>query len=387
MIELATIAYLAGIALALLSVDSYFNTDTARVMVHVHPGAQPAGYSEVIAARVIDHELRRIFEENSIARIPNIRIQSENSLITTIAKAARVEQLQAGMQHFLRLDPLIINVVIYPAPSSETAVVLHSFGSRPSGSVFDIMVPGVIGDTRASLHSLAIEIALTVDPYHAQLHQFREITSDAAMARYRSGYTPYLHDDQRQAILNFERRLSMVLETTNPEDAVRVASQFNLLGVVRWWGGDMAGAEAAFRRSHDLDTGLAAATLNLSWVLLARGNALQGSSALQAARHSLNSNPSAARETLSSIHWATTALYAQHGGRYVAAQQAWNESCGQGARPEINAIYLRFRSAATPPASRCLRHSLLPQQLQNFYKMKELLATELIMFAPQIRRD
>lgn len=43
MFELTTIACLAGLTLALLDAGSYFNADTARFEVHVHPDDQPFG--------------------------------------------------------------------------------------------------------------------------------------------------------------------------------------------------------------------------------------------------------------------------------------------------------------------------------------------------------
>ena len=281
MFELTTIAYIAGITLALLGADSYFSADTARFEVHVHPGAEPAGYTEVVAARMIDHELRRIFDvsASSVMRNPHIRIQSAHSLVSVIAKAARVDQLQYAMQDLLRLDPLTIRVAIYPPPSPEAGVVLHAFGSRPSGDTFDIAVPGIPGDVRASLRAIAAATALEVDPYHALLQEFRDIVSEASVALYRTGYVPGPPEDNRQAMLNFGRRLRHVLQAASPADAIRSAREFNLLGVVRWWLGDRAGAEAAFRRAIELDADTAAAHLNLSWLLLAQGDPALASSA------------------------------------------------------------------------------------------------------------
>lgn len=387
MFELTTIAYLAGMTLALLGADSYLNADTARFEVHVHPGAQPAGYTEVVAARMIDHELRRIFDASSVMRVPHVRIQSDNSFVSVVAKAVRVDQLQYAVQDLLRLDPLTIRVAIYPPPSPEAGVVLHAFGSRPSGDTFDITVPGVRGDARASLHAIAAATALAVDPYHTRLQEFRDITSDAGVALYRAGYTPNFPDDKRQAILSFERRLSDALQAASPADAVRAAPEFNLLGVARWWAGDRAGAEAAFRRAIDLNTDTAAAHLNLAWVLLARGDTVPASTAMQAARRGLSIGTSTARETLTSAHRAKMAVLAQYDGRHAAAHQAWNEMCGRGVQPAFVSIYLSFRSAATPAASRCSRALGASWQSANMYEAKQLLSSELIMFAPQTRRD
>jgi hypothetical protein len=387
MLELTTVAYLAGMTLALLGADSYFNADTARFEVHVHPGAQPAGYTEVVATRIIDHELRRIFDASSVMRVPHVRIQSDNSLVSVIAKAARVDQLQYAMQDLLRIDPLSIRVAIYPPPSPDAGVVLHAFGSRPSGDTFDIAVPGVRGDARASLRAIAAATALVIDPYHTRLQEFRVITSDASIALYRAGYTPNLPDEKREAIQDFERRLRDALQAASPADAVRAAPDFNLLGVARWWLGDTAGAEAAFRRAIDLDADTAAAHLNLSWVLSARGDVRLASHAMQAVQRGVSASQSTARQTLTSAHQAQTAILAQADGRHEAARRAWNEMCGRGMQPAFISIYLNFRSTATPAASRCARALGAGWQNAALYEAKELLASELIVFAPRRGRD
>lgn len=387
MFELTTIVYLAGMTLAVLGADSYFNADTARFEVHVHPGAQPAGYTEVVATRIIDHELRRIFDARSVMRVPHVRIQSDNSLVSVVAKAARVDQLQYAMQDLLRLDPLSIRVAIHPPPSPEAGVVLHAFGSRPSGDAFDIAVPGVRGDARASLRALAAATALEIDPYHTRLQEFRDITSDAAVALYRAGYAPILPDDKREPLQRFERRLTDALQAASPADAVRAAPEFNLLGVTRWWLGDTAGAETAFRRAVDLDTDVAAAHLNLSWMFLARGDTTAASAAMQAARRGLSHGTSTARETLTLAYRANMAVGAQIDGRHTAAQQAWNDMCGRGVQPAFISAYLNFRSPATPTASRCTRALGAGWQSASMYEAKQLLAAELIMFAPRAARN
>ena len=385
MIEIATVLYLAGISLALVGADSYFQADTTRIEVTVHPAAQASGYTDAVASRYFDHELRRIFDVSSVMLVPHIRIQSDQSLISVIAKSARVDQLQYAMQDVLKLDPMMIRLVVYPPVPTRQHVVLQAFGSRPSGETFDVSVDGVPGDPRASLRAIASATALAVDPYHSRLQDFRNLTADAPLEAFRSGAPQSLPEDDWEALRDFERRLAEALRTAPPSDALRSAPQFNLLGVTRWWLGDTNGAETAFLRSSALNGSLVTPRLNLAWALLARGDDAGALAVIGTVRPLLrdrigNSN---ARQTLTLAYRATTATAEQLAGRHTAARQAWNEVCGRGVQPVFVALYVGMRSTSGQAAERCEAHARGMLKDEDLYEAIGMLSSELLIFAPR----
>ena len=385
MIEITTILYLAGMSLALLGADSYFQADTTRVEVTVHPGAQASGYTDTVAARYFDHELRRIFDVSSVMRVPHIRIQSDQSLISVAAKAARVDQLQYAMQDFLQLDPMMIRLVVYPPVPTRQHVVLQAFGSRPSGETFDVSVDGVPGDPRASIRAIANATALAVDPYHTRLQEFRNLTSDAPLEVFRSRATQSLPEDRKEALRDFERRLAEAVNTAAPSDSPRTAPQLNLLGVTRWWLGDTRGAETAFRRSFELDARLVTPRINLAWTLLEQGDDAAAFALMEAARTRLRDRigNSHSRQTLHLAYRATTATAAQLAGNHRGARQAWNEVCGTGVPPAFVALYVGTRSTSGQPAERCETAARAIRREEDLYQAMSMLSSELLIFAPR----
>lgn len=385
MIEIATILYLAGMSLALVGVDGYFSADTTRIEVTVHPAAQASGYTDEVAARYFDHELRRIFDVRSVMQVPHIRIQTDQSLISVIAKATRVDKLQYAMQDLLSLDPMMIRLVVYPPVPNRQHVVLQAFGSRPSGETFDVSIDGVPGDPRASLGAIAAATALAVDPYHVRLKEFRTLTAGAPLEAFRSRAPQSLPEDNWEAMRDFERRLAEALRTAPPSDALRSAPQFNLLGVTRWWLGNTSGAETAFLRSLELNESLATPRLNLAWALLARGDHAGAMAVMETVRPGLRDrigNPNS-RQTLTLAYRATTATAEQLAGRHTAAQRAWNEVCGTGVQPAFVALYVGTRSTSGQAAERCEAHARGMLKEEDLYEAIGMFSSELLIFAPR----
>ena len=385
MIEIATILYLLGMSLAIVGVDGYFSADTTRVEVSVHPAAQASGYTEEVAARYFDHELRRIFDTRSVMAAPHIRIQTDQSLISVIAKAARVDKLQYAMQDLLSLDPMMIRLVVYPPVPNRQHVVLQSFGSRQSGETFDVAIDGVPGDPRASLGAIAAATAFAVDPYHSRLQEFRTLTDRAPLEAFRSGASQSLPEGDLEALRDFERRLAEALRTAPPSDTLRSAPQFNLLGVTRWWLGNTSGAETAFLRSFEINDLLLTPRLNLAWALTARGDHAGAMAVMETVRPRLRDRIGStnSRQTLTAVYHATMATAEQLAGRHTAARRAWNEVCGTGVQPAFVALYVGTRSTSGQAADRCEAHARVIEKEEDLYEAIEMFSSELLVFAPR----
>lgn len=387
MIEIATVLYLAGMSIAVVGADSYFQADTTRLEVTVHPNAHESGYTDAVAARYFDHELRRIFDVRSVLRVPQVRIQTDQSLISVLAKTARVDQLQYAIQDLLRMDPMIIRLVVYPPVHTRQHVVLQAFGSRPSGETFDVSVDGVPGDPRASLRAIASATALAVDPYHSRLQEFRNLVARAPLEAFRVSAPQSLPEGDWEPLRDFERRLAEALRTAPPSDALRTAPQLNLLGVTRWWLGDTSGAETAFQRSSGLNGSLVTPRLNLAWALQARGDDAGARAVLGTVLPSLRGRDrignADARQTLTLAYRATMAAAEKRAGRDAAARQAWNEVCGRGVQPVFVALYVGMRSTSGPAAERCEAHARGMLWEEDVHEAMGMLSSELLIFAPR----
>ena len=172
MFDLFSVAVLGLATLGLVAAESILSADTVRTEVHVSAGAQTSGYHQTIVSDYFDHELRRIFDANSIILKPRIRVASTPSVVSVIANSIGLQGIRQSVQDMIGLDPVVIKLAVQPGP--EARPLIHVFGRLSETQVFDLTVNSVPGNVRETIRAAAFETALALDPYQPILDLARD---------------------------------------------------------------------------------------------------------------------------------------------------------------------------------------------------------------------
>ena len=389
MLDIYSLFYFGAILFGLLGADSYFQANTIRIEATVHPAAVSSGYADNIVENYFDHELQRRFDTNSAMKIPHIRIQPKATLVGTVAKAVGLNDMQAAIQNFLALDPMLIRLVVYPPMPPRNHVVLQTFGSRPSGESFEVSVDAVTGDPAASLRRMVDAVAIAIDPYHASLFEFRSLMRELHLDKLKPGEIQILPEEHQERLKNFEHTLLERLQRiTNISKSIFRAPLFNLIGVTRWRLGDRSGAEAAFRQSFQINEELVTPRINLVWMLLQRGDTAAAIAVVETAVLRLKNKVGndGALQTLILALRATVAYAEQRVGRLTEARHAWDSICGTGMKNDVFiALYVDTKTTHMQSVERCEKRGRNFQRTDDLKEEVALLSTELLLFAPMVK--
>lgn len=350
MIDIATVLYITAVTLGLIGLDSLVSADTARTSVTVHPQAQSAGYHPSAASQYFDFEIRRIFDSQSVIQPPRVRIQNNQSLVSVLAHSAGVSGLQAAVQDTIGLDPITINLVVHAPPTQSAPAPIQIYGRSSGAEVFDIKQTAEPDDVRGSLRRAAMAAALAIDPYYARLDQFRALREDsarivsriAADKRISFPEAAKLHqEDDRKRLGDMGREIRHEAESLPPYDRHRLGSIFNLVGVIAFAAGDLAGAERAFRESVSWNSRLATPRLNLATVLLVQRKAAEVPAILEQARVAIDrgAGHGAARPLLRQVLSVASAMAAAENGRADAAVKGWRDFCSSGGHLRLVSLH------------------------------------------------
>ena len=273
-----SVAFLGLATLGMVAAESIISADTVRTQVHVSAGAQTSGYHQTIVSDYFDHELRRIFDANSIILKPRIRIASTPSVVSVIANSIGLQGIRQSVQDMIGLDPVVIKLAVQPG--LEARPLIHVFGRLSETQVFDLTVNSVPGNVRETIRAAAFETALALDPYQPILDLTRDTLQRRAVSVTRlhreknismlMSYREHneLHGSELEALIS---RALEIFDGSTTNQRVRLIPLLNLAGVLSFDLEKFDEAERFFRLAYEANHSLVTPRLNIAAIKLFRG--------------------------------------------------------------------------------------------------------------------
>jgi len=119
MIDFTSLFIIAGLLFGLLAGDAAIFGDTLTVRIAVADNIGKAGFTESTAEQVFTAEAARIVRGESIIPAPTLRVGSNPTVITALAKPLNLDSVVAALQGQLGIDHLAVGGAIVAEPGGE----------------------------------------------------------------------------------------------------------------------------------------------------------------------------------------------------------------------------------------------------------------------------
>ena len=157
-----SLLYLLIATSGIIAADAALNANTVTSRIVVNESSKRAGLTEDVATEAFTQRLSQIFATKSLLRASSVRASNDKSIVTHLAEAARLSDVQAGFQDLLGLDPIRVTGVVLE--ESGGLVFRALCNGRNVACV--VRLPITPGETPMDLlHRGAFETAAQLDPY------------------------------------------------------------------------------------------------------------------------------------------------------------------------------------------------------------------------------
>jgi hypothetical protein len=123
MIDFTSLFIVASILFGMVIGDAALYGDTLRVQIAVAQDLNNAGFTEATAEQIFTAEAARIVSGKSIIPAPPMRIASNPSVVTALAKPLDLDSVVTALQSQLGIDHLVVSGAILTEAGASTAVV------------------------------------------------------------------------------------------------------------------------------------------------------------------------------------------------------------------------------------------------------------------------
>lgn len=362
MFDLFSIGVLGLATVGLVAAESVLSADTVRTEVHINAGLQASGYEKAILTDYFDHELRRIFDANSIMVTPRIRVSSTPSVVSVIANSVGLQGLRQSVQDMMGLDPVVIKLAVQPGPEAQP--LIHVFGRLSDTQVFDFTVNSVRGNVRETIRTAAFETAIALDPYQTLLDYARDMLQRRtisvtklqrerninSLAAYREHNEVHARELEELTVRTLE-----IFESATARDRLRSIPLLNLAGVLSFNLEKYDEADRFFQMAYEANNTLVTPRLNMAAIRLLRGHQDQAIEILRAVRVDFakgigNPRASTLLETSELLLQALTAKLENNDG---LANQSWRNLCKSKPRMSFVTFYTMPKWAPNVPIADC----------------------------------
>lgn len=364
MFDLFSLGLLGLATISLVAAESLIFADTVRTEVRISSGLQESGYQQAIVTDYFDHELRRIFDAESIMVVPRIRVASTPSVVSVIANSIGVQGLRQSVQDMMGLNPVVIKLAVQPGPESRPLV--HIFGRLSETDVFDFTVNSVPGNFRETIRTAAFEAAIALDPYQTLLDHAREVLQSRAISvttlqreRNTNRLLAYReHNEVRAHELEaLIARTLGIFEVATTRNRLRSIPLLNLAGVLNFNLEKFDEAERFFQLAYEANHSLVTPRLNIATIRLLRGHPDQAKEILRDVRADFAKgigNPKA-RSLLEMTEFLLQAFMWKLENNESLASQNWRSLCESNPRPGFVRFYSMPKWAPNVPIAECER--------------------------------
>jgi hypothetical protein len=362
MFDLFSIGVLGLTTLGLVSAESILSADTVRTEVHVSAGLQASGYHDKIVTDYFDHELRRIFDANSIIVKPRIRVAATPSVVSVIANSIGLQGIRQSVQDMIGLDPVVIKLAVQPGP--EARPLIHIFGRLSETQIFDLTVNAVPGNVRETIRAAAFETAMALDPYQPILDLTREALQRRAI------FVKRLQREKKISLLMSYRehnelngselealiaRSLVIFDSSTTADRLRLIPLLNLVGILSFNLEKFDEAERFFRLAYEGNRSLVTPRLNIATIKLLRGQNDEAAGLLRAVQADFAKgvgNPGAKR-LFEATSLVLQAFIAKRTNNADLLTLSWRNLCKLNPRMGFLAFYQEPRWAPYVPIPDC----------------------------------
>ena len=140
MIDFTSLFIIAGIVFGLLAGDAAIYGDTLRVQIAVAESLRNAGFTEASAESVFMAEAARIVRGESIIPAPSLRVNSNPSVVTALAKPLNLDTVVAAIQGQLGIDHLQVSGAILAETGNGKMASTEPVRPLTSGVKLDMVV-------------------------------------------------------------------------------------------------------------------------------------------------------------------------------------------------------------------------------------------------------
>src|SRR5262245_2275417 len=123
MIDFSSILLAFGLLFGVVAGNAALNGDTLRVQIDVPTGVGEAGCTETTEEALFLAEAARLLRGESIIPTPTLRMQTNASVVSAVAKPLNLDWVVTAMQNQLGIDYLMVSgSILAEANNAKTPV-------------------------------------------------------------------------------------------------------------------------------------------------------------------------------------------------------------------------------------------------------------------------